>query len=528
MKTITKLSLAVTIFMATVFYNKTYAQCSEAENATMKKYAELTRTGDAQGCSQCAWLANLFCIAENGLYKNDKTEVQNAISATKANIKLMGEPICCPELLTKNPKFGQQKNASTGNGNATTTTQSKTEQDIEALTNEVNAAINTIGNLNAIDQTYGQLKEEIEKIEKLMNESSLMADRIYQSEDDINSEYNSKLSNLNKLAETHLSLKTKMQNLGYSASGELLNNSSSVGLGAIALIGTVASTDKKESKTFSENAKDRLQTSKSNKLFKHKYKDSDFQLDLIENKMTEYFSKTYPEDFSNLLNNSIINGYKAGMNYKEFKKLFSKFKWKNIGPAHYMIKDYGNGSDFYFKLGLSKGDYSTVREVEQVTTYSAAFSPEKLAEYQQMILNEIKSYDNLFNIKPKSYKSGNAVSEATNILSNMSSEQIFNTIKSSNPKLTDGEIQNVMKLIGSQTNTSTSNANPINSTTTVIWTDNTNKSFSLMSRLSVKNEKITLEIKKIERNLQDLEKFKNPNQIILKSSSLKSMQNEIR
>lgn len=482
--------------------NYASAQCSEAENATMKKYAELTRTGDAQGCSQCAWLANLFCIAENGLYKNDKSEVQKAINDTKANIKLMGEPICCPELLTKNPKFGQQKNGATGNGNETATTQSKTEQDIEALTNEVNAAVSTISNLNSLNKTAAEVEKEIAKIEKLMAESSLMSDRIYQSEEDINSEYSSKLSNLNKLAEAHLSLKTKLQNLGYSASGELLNNSNSTGLGAVALIGAVASTNKKESKEFSQNAKDKLQTSKSNKLFKYQYKDSDFQLDLIKNKMEEYFSKTYPENYSYLLENSIIEGYKVGTSYKDFKKLFSKFKWNYIAPGHYLIKDYRQNSDFYFKLGLDKGDRETVREIEERITYTANFSPEKLSEYQQVILNEIKLYDNLFNIKPNSYKSGNVVSEVNNILSNMSSEQIFNTIKSSNPKLTDEEIRNAMKLIGSQTYTVTSNSNPINSTTTIIWTDNTNKAFFLTAILSVKNNKITLEINKTDKNIQ--------------------------
>ena len=78
-------TLLVVFFTGTI--NSLYAQCSEAENATMKKYAELTRnSANTQGCAACASLANLFCIAENGLYKNDKTEVEKAIAQTKETI----------------------------------------------------------------------------------------------------------------------------------------------------------------------------------------------------------------------------------------------------------------------------------------------------------------------------------------------------------------------------------------------------------------------------------------------------------
>lgn len=476
------------------------AQCSEAENPTMRKYAELTRTGDAQACSQCAWLANLFCIAENGLYENDKAGVQKAINDTKANIKLMGDPICCPELLTKTVKWGQPK---TGQGQANASEpRNKTMEDIQHFANEVNSAITTIGNLNAINKTGEQLQKDLENVEKLMNENSTLSEKEYQSEDEINSEYSIKLANLNKLAEAHLAIKSKIQSLGYSAAGELLNNSSTTGLGAFAAIGAVTSTDKKESKAYSENAKNRLQTSKSNKLFKHKYKDHDFQLDLIDNKMQEYFSKSYPENYSNLLNNSVIKGYKVGMKYKEFKKLFPKFKWKNIGPAHYQVKDYGNGSDFYFKLGLTKGDYSTVREVEQVTTYSATFSPEKLAEYQQKILEEIRHYDDLFNLNPESYKSSNNddVTKAVNYLNTLSPDELSKLAKSSSLRINDQNILNALK--GETSQSAIQQSNPLNSLTTVHWSDKTNKSFSLNARLTVSNDKINLEIRKTDKNLQ--------------------------
>src|SRR5690606_22366087 len=123
---------------------------------------------DAQGCSQCAWLANLYCIAENGLYKNDKTEVQNAINATKTNIKLMGEPICCPELLTKSVKWGQPKAENGQSVTGTVAESNKTVQDIQDVVNELNNMIVTVDNINAIDRTAEQLENELKNIEKLM------------------------------------------------------------------------------------------------------------------------------------------------------------------------------------------------------------------------------------------------------------------------------------------------------------------------------------------------------------------------
>ncbi len=389
--------------------NYASAQCSEAENATMKKYAELTRTGDAQGCSQCAWLANLFCIAENGLYKNDKSEVQKAINDTKANIKLMGEPICCPELLTKNPKFGQQKNGATENGNETATTQNKTAQDIEALTNEVNSAINTIDNLNALDQTYGQLKEEIEKIEKLMNENSTLSKIEYQSENEINNEYNIKLVNLNKLAETHLAIKTKMQNLGYSASGELLNNSSSAGLGVIAGVGALASTHKKESKEFRNQKINNLNQSKKIYLFKLNNKDLELNNILSEEVLYSLLNQHEKNtDYTQFSNHFIIKGWYSQINIKDFKKLIPKFKQGTqgltassdyIGTIYYFHgKELPKDKNYSYKL-----NGNNVVEIQETYKTSKSFSKENLYDLQNELLQIINDYNEEFKIKPLKY-----------------------------------------------------------------------------------------------------------------------------
>lgn len=365
----THLNLSVFTLLVIFFIgnnNSLYAQCSEAENATMKKYAELTRnSANTQGCAACASLANLFCIAENGLYKNDKAEVEKAIATTKETIKLMGDPICCPELLTKSPKWGQPKTENGQNGSITE--QNKTVKDVQDIVNEINNGISTIENLNAIDRMDNQLQTDLKKVEKLLQENAFMSNREYQSEEDINNEYHLKLSNLNQLAITHLDLKSKMQSLGYSAAGELLNNSNTTGLGVLATAGALMSTDKKESRQFVEDAKNRLQNSKSEKMFALKHKNVDFQLDLVKNKMDEYFSKNYLSNYSNLLNYTLINGYRGGMNYNDFKKLFPKFKLKQHSyitknmtdktspvTVKYRMQDAAAGFDFFVALANKK------------------------------------------------------------------------------------------------------------------------------------------------------------------------------
>ncbi len=178
--------------------------------------------------------------------------------------------------------------------------------------------------------------------------------------------------------------------------------------------------------------------------------------------MNEYFSKSYPEDLSNLLNYSLINGYKGGMKYYEFKKLFPKFKLKHhsyIGINNdkksqaiviYRMENAGANSEYYVTIS-NKGLKLRVMELEQVFTYSSSFSPEKLQEYQQKILDEIKFYDNLFNLKPLSYKSSKADAgyvEAMNVMQSMSQEDLVKLVKASNPKLSDQEISSAIQMMG--------------------------------------------------------------------------------
>ncbi|CAM4049157.1 PDZ domain-containing protein [Flavobacterium antarcticum] len=82
------------------------AQCTEAKDSEMAKYMLLTKTQDAQGCSQCAMLALYFCSAKYCVKSEDVNKVGQMINACKENIRNMGQPYCCPDYLNKVPEWG--------------------------------------------------------------------------------------------------------------------------------------------------------------------------------------------------------------------------------------------------------------------------------------------------------------------------------------------------------------------------------------------------------------------------------------
>jgi len=112
--------LLKTIFHAICFVAfaiNSNAQCTEANEPDMAKYRKLTETQDAQGCSQCAMLALYFCSAKYSVEQSDISKVRASIIACKSNIRSMGQPYCCPELLNKEPQWGISA-ANTGNNAA--------------------------------------------------------------------------------------------------------------------------------------------------------------------------------------------------------------------------------------------------------------------------------------------------------------------------------------------------------------------------------------------------------------------------
>ena len=99
----------LTLCLVTIFAQSSTqvsAQCTEAKDAEMAKYMKLTKTQDAQGCSQCGMLALYFCSAKYCVKPDDVQKVGALIEACKTNIRNMGQPYCCPDYLNKEPEWG--------------------------------------------------------------------------------------------------------------------------------------------------------------------------------------------------------------------------------------------------------------------------------------------------------------------------------------------------------------------------------------------------------------------------------------
>lgn len=439
--------------------NYASSQCTEAENPTMKKYKDLAVNSNDHSCFQCASLANLYCIAENGLYENDKAKIEKSINDTKNAIRIM-EGNCCPELMNKPIKWGgsQKITNNTGSGNTAS------NNELQASVDQLVKGINSLERLDAIDNTYQSLKASLDDIEKAIQDNSVMSG-VYEQESELHNEYNTKQKNLNSLRDVHLKIRKKMADLGYSITGEMLNIDT--GLGVLGAVGAVAesATYKKESTALLDKAVNRLNTDKFNHLFRFQNKDVEFQSKLNETVLKEYFDgRTYSGNLDIFRNTdfNLIPGYYNGIKYKEFKKLFPKFGWQNTGTDYgWLIKNYGEDSMVLFKLGSEKGSYNIVGQIIQVYTSEKAYSKEVLYEFQQKVIEEIMLYTDLFNAPPFKYEHH--------------SEDIDNEVEKA-----------------------------ANSSTVVSWMDNEkNRLFMVGFDFSLnKNEELILSIMKVDRNMQ--------------------------
>lgn len=153
------------------------AQCTEAKDPDMAKYKRLTETQDAQGCSQCAMLSLYFCSAKHCVKPEDVRKVDAMITACKRNIKTMGQPYCCPELVNKEPQWGIAVNGSSvvtaGNSN-TSTTQTNNNSN-------TGASGIILGNSNSVDshnQTYsgGNANTSGDDLEDILNTTAGVLD----------------------------------------------------------------------------------------------------------------------------------------------------------------------------------------------------------------------------------------------------------------------------------------------------------------------------------------------------------------
>lgn len=96
--------LLLTLFFITA---QSHAQ-SCSEDPVAQAYAQRVDAGEnVQSCSECAALGVYFCGARNVWEEGDKSQYRQVIGQTQSNIREMGDPICCPELLNRSIEWGQ-------------------------------------------------------------------------------------------------------------------------------------------------------------------------------------------------------------------------------------------------------------------------------------------------------------------------------------------------------------------------------------------------------------------------------------
>ena len=174
-----------------------FSQCTEEKEPDMAKYKRLTETQDAQGCSQCAMLALYLCSARHCVEVEDKRKTRSMIEACKENIRIMGQPYCCPELLNKEPEWGKDanKNAAEGNGSATSDSKSEFDKKLENAIafgqkletsfysmKEVDKNRNELNELSSIKGNFNTVEEIEMAFQAKFNKIASTVDRTVQSE----------------------------------------------------------------------------------------------------------------------------------------------------------------------------------------------------------------------------------------------------------------------------------------------------------------------------------------------------------
>lgn len=83
--------------------------------------AKVDANNNVQSCALCAALAVYFCSAKNIYKEDEKQRYRNVMGQTISNIREMGNPICCPELLNRKIEWGmppaKPQNETQGNPN---------------------------------------------------------------------------------------------------------------------------------------------------------------------------------------------------------------------------------------------------------------------------------------------------------------------------------------------------------------------------------------------------------------------------
>lgn len=370
--------------------NTLKAQCSEAENADMKKYKELTVTKDAQACSQCAWLANLYCIAENGLYQNDRSEVEKTIVATKQNIQFMGDPICCPELLTKSIQWGTPKSA-TG-VTSETVGYSKEEKVVDEI-------IHIAGGVTQMLDNASQSKDlgkEFTALKLVMNTNAVLGDVDpntgnpidYSSEEKIMAQYRKQKAEIEKYSPRLYEVNQAIMNIN-DQNVDISNSIYSSGTGLLNKIGSTIDVLGSDSviKKEIEGMLQSLEKSKEKRLFDF-FKSGIKSESLVTTSVMEDFVNRNKgkNDLAKFQSNNVAEGWYPTIKYADFKKLFPGSKIKNYHQSGFLYRV--GETDYYFStykkflVGLVGKRYSE----------TGSFNSETIARYQEKALQLLQEH----------------------------------------------------------------------------------------------------------------------------------------
>jgi hypothetical protein len=498
----------VLVFVFGIINNNLLAQCSETENPTMKKYADLTRTGDAQACSQCAWLANLYCIAENGLYENDKSEVQNAIKSTIANIRHMGEPICCPELLTKSIKWGQPKKGKNAAGTSSSNTPNKTVADIQEV---IQFGANQLDNVIEAKKNQKDIKSSSEIIYK----NSTFSGSKYNSKEEIEIEYQNNLSNINNASDMFVKSQTRDSELAVERGK--MSNDNFTAMASNLLGGLEVALAKSEAENDIANKKALL-------LLQKRYLLSQF--DKIEAINVDKAIILNQEAINGVVNKggndytvfneyTLVEGWTPTIKYGKLKKYiksdyklsfvslhmglygaFGLYEIKNsniyvtkaqgesampgftkgyISLSPYRSRRFNSDKESPITVVYYKKDDVVVQVVKTIMFDLQKFSTQNLFEYQKLILKSIQNKSDFFNI-PAKYSNINIATIDPNLLN---------------------EFQIVV---------------------TVVWANNEEKAFTMVGEISVLDGYISLKISEGDLSLASPIVLKDLNDFIKYSS----------
>jgi hypothetical protein len=155
------------LFILLFFGSFLRGQCTVESEPDMAKYKKLTEEKDAQGCSQCAVLALYFCSAKYCVDMEDKRKVRSMIEACKGNIRNMGQPYCCNDLLGREPQWGilASTNQESKSSSSANDENARLEKNISSALNSfyaIEAALNARNDLRAnttFSGTYNTIQE---------------------------------------------------------------------------------------------------------------------------------------------------------------------------------------------------------------------------------------------------------------------------------------------------------------------------------------------------------------------------------